>query len=173
VIGREEEKVAKYTSDSNLLRELPTDLPESLDTEAERLPYIEQASAMADALVGPRYLIGAGGQAFPDITNSPATPAVVEIAARKLAASMIYGALGVVGRGIGPDGGQALYEEAMEWFRRIREGELPVIGSDGTDYAVGTPIASTTSGVEPTFRRGGYDADGELMDETPGSLDRL
>lgn len=168
--------MSRYTSDENLVRELPDNLPAALDTEAERLVYIEQASAMADALVGPRFPVRTYGEArqkFPDITDSPATPPLIELATRKLAASMIYGAITVVGRENELRGGKELQDEALEWFRRIREGEIPVADADGTDYATFAPMSSTTEGVEPTFRPGRYDADGELLDETPGSVDEF
>ncbi len=162
-----------YTSDTNLLTELPDNLPAALDTPVERAPYIEQASLLADSLVGPRFPIrtyGAAEHKFPDITDTPPTPPLVELGTRKLAAAMVYGALSLIGRE-GDVGGKGLYDEALEWFRRIREGELQVTDSEGTDYAAFRPVSSTTEAVEPTFRSGRYDADGELLDERPGSVD--
>ena len=165
--------MSQYTSDANLLRELPDGLPSTLDTEAERLPFIQQASALADALVGPAYAVDGSGQRFPDITDSPATPPVVEMATRKLAASLIFGALQVANVGTAPSPADRLGAEAVEWFRQIREGELAMTGADGTEYSSTAQVSSTTDGVEPTFRRGSYDADGALLDEHAGSLDEL
>lgn len=164
--------MATYTSDDNLLIELPDNLPDSVDSAAERLVYIQLAGSLADSLVGPRYPVGPSGQKFPDITDSPPTPPLIELATRKLAAGMIYRVIGVVGRDGGELGGaQPLHEEAADLFRRIREGELAVIDEDGTDYATVTPISGTSDGVATTFSRGRYDVDGELLDETAGSLD--
>ena len=164
--------MAIYTSDDNLLIELPDNLPDAVDSSAERLVYIQLAGSLADSLVGPRYPVGENGQKFPDITDSPATPPLIELAARKLAAGMIYRVIGVVARDGGElAGAQSLHGEACDLFRRIREGELTVIDEDGTDYATATPISSTSNGVATTFSRGRYDADGELLDETAGSLD--
>lgn len=135
-----------YTSDDNLLTELPDNLPAVLDTPEERAPYIEQASLLTDSLVGPRFPVrtyGAAEQKFPDITDTPATPPLVELATRKLAAAMIYGVISVIGRE-GGFGGKGPYEEALEWFRRIREGELLVIDSEGMDYGA-VHVTSTST----------------------------
>lgn len=167
--------MASYTTDANLLTELPDNLPATLDTPTERAPFIEQASALADTLVGPRFpvrLYGAAQQKFPEITDTPATPLLVELATRKLAAALICGALAIVARR--SDGGaERLHKEAIEWFRRIRDGEVQIIDAEGTDYAAFGPTVSTTDGVEPMFRSGRYDSDGQLLDETPGSIDRF
>jgi len=127
---------------------------------------------MADGLVGPRFPVGDSNQKFPDITDSPPTPALIELATRKLASSMIYGAIGVTGRDGGELlGGQTLYADAMDMFDRVRTGELTIEDESGTDYATATPIGSTTEGVAASFIRGRYDTDGELLDDTSGSLD--
>ncbi len=49
--------------------------------------------------------------------------------------------------------------------------ELAVVDQNGTDYATATPISSTTDGTASIFGLGRYDTDGELLDETAGSLD--
>ncbi len=165
--------MAQYTTDTALLRELPESLPTALDTAGERLPYIEQASALADALVGPDFTANVSGQRFPDASDSPATPPIIELATRKLAASMIVTALGVVSSTAAPSSADTLRAEAMEWFRKIREREIAVTGSDGSEYASADRVTSTTVGTEPTFRMGRYDSDGELLDDTEGSIDAL
>jgi hypothetical protein len=162
--------VAAYTSDVNLLIELPDNLPSAVDTLAERLAYIQLAGSLVDALVGSRYPAGDSGQKFPDITDSPPTPSLIELATRKLAAGTICSAIGVAGRD-GGDIAQALCTEATDLLRQIREGELAIVDQDGTDYATATQISSTTEGTASTFGLGRYDTDGELLDETAGSLD--
>ena len=164
--------MAQYTSDANLVTELPASLPAGLDSAAERLPYVEQASALADALVGPDFPVNAG-QRFPDIGADPPTPPVVELATRKLAASMVYGALHVVNGGGGADMRETLSAEALEWFRRIREREIALTGADGGELGMDDTVTSSTCFAEPTFRVGRYDADGSLLDDTEGSLDSL
>jgi hypothetical protein len=163
--------MAQYTSDTALLRELPESLPSALDTEVERLPYIQQASALADSLVGPDFSADGTGQRFPDATDTPATPPIIELATRKLAASMIVTALGVVNSTAAPSSADTLRDEAMEWFRKIREREIAVTGTDGSEHASADRVISTTDGTEPTFRMGRYDSDGELLDDTDGSID--
>ena len=162
-----------YTSDENLLRELPSSLPTALDTAAERLPYITEASALADALVGPRFPANESGQRFPDITETPPTPPLIEMATRLLAASLIYAALHTIGGGDGPPAAESLRNEALTWFTRIRDGEISVAGADGNVAPTSARITSTTRSAEPTFRVARYDSDGTLLDPTHGSLDRL
>ncbi len=162
-----------YTSDENLLRELPTSLPTALDTAAERLPYITEASALADALVGPRFPVDESGQRFPNITDTPPTPPLIEMATRLLAASLIYAALHTIGGGDGPPAAESLRDEALTWFARIRDGELSVTDANGDTTPTSARIISTTEGAEPTFRAARYDSEGTLLDATPGSLDRL
>lgn len=162
-----------YTSDANLLRELPETLPEALDTEAERLPYITEASALADALVGPRFPLNASGQRFANITDTPPTPPLIEMATRFLAASLIFAALHTIGGGEGPPAAESLRDEALTWFARIRDGEISLTGADGDTAPTSPRITSTTRRAEPTFRVARYDSEGSLLDAVPGSLDRL
>ena len=163
--------MAQYTTDANLMLELPPNLPPGLDSSEERLAYIEQASALTDALVGPDFPAGLTGQRFANMTDDPPTPPIVELATRKLAASLIYGALHVVNGGGGRDARDTLATEALEWFRRIREREIAVTGDDRAEVAMSRAASSTTRQSEPVFRIGRYHFDGSLMDETDGSLD--
>lgn len=163
--------MAHYTTDANLLLELPPELPPGLDSLEERLAYIEQASALADALAGPDFPAGHTGQRFANTTDDPPTPPIVELATRKLAASLIHGALHVVNGGGGSDARDTLATEALEWFRRIREREIAVTGDDRAEVAMNRAASSTTGHSEPVFRLGRYHSDGSLMDESRGSLD--
>jgi hypothetical protein len=155
--------MATYTTDGQLLTELPTTLPASLDTTLERAPYIAYAGALADTLVGGRIAVGTNGQKFPDIDDAPATPPIVEWATRKLAAAMIYDSLAALGDETQRVQAERLFEEAYGWFRQIREGEITVLGADGLPYPAAPVVSSTTYYTQPVFQR---DTDAE-QEETP------
>jgi hypothetical protein len=150
--------MAQYTTDGQLLTELPSTLPLSLDTELERAPFIAYASALADTLVGGRVATGVGGQKFPDIDDTPSTPPVIEWATRKLAAAMIYESLAALGDETQRTQAERLFDESYEWFRKIRDGEIALVGSDGLPFPVAPVVSSTTQYVAPVFQR---DTDGE------------
>ena len=145
--------MAHYTTDTELLRELPATLPESLDTEAERAPFIQSASALADALVGPRFMPRDDGQKFPDADDTPATPPLVAFATCRLAASFVYDVLAGLGDETKRIRAGELFDIAVAWFARIRSGEVPVIGVDGQPWLVAPVIVSTTQYAEPVFER--------------------
>ena len=145
--------MAHYTTDAELLRELPATLPESLDTEAERAPFVLSASALADALVGPRFMPREDGQKFPDADDTPATPPLVAFATCRLAASFIYDVLAGLGDETKRVRAGELFTAAVAWFARIRSGEVPVVGVDGQPWPVAPVIASTTQYAGPVFQR--------------------
>ena len=145
--------MAHYTTDAELLRELPATLPESLDTEAERAPFILSASALADALVGPRFMPREDGQKFPDADDTPATPPLVAFATCRLAASFICDVLAGLGDETKRVRAGELFTAAVAWFARIRSGEVPVVGVDGQPWPVAPVIASTTQYAGPVFQR--------------------
>ncbi len=50
--------MAAYTSDVNLLIELPDNLPSAVDTLSERLTYIQFASSISDGVGGESVMSG-------------------------------------------------------------------------------------------------------------------
>lgn len=69
---------ARYTTEENVLAEIPGDAPADL-TGAKIAAYIEDASRYVDARL-PNYAC------FPDINDNPSTPPVIEKIARLIAA---------------------------------------------------------------------------------------
>lgn len=79
-----------YTNSTNVLALLPSSLPSEVTdyTAAD----ITAASQLVESGVGPRFPFNyeSGAQKFPDITSSPATPGIIELVARYMAASLQY-----------------------------------------------------------------------------------
>ena len=161
-----------YTTDALVLTRLPATLPETLDTAAERAVFIARGSAMAEALVGPRFSLseyGGATQKFPDADGSPATPEIIVELAMLFSAAMVMDRIGVDNM-TGGSAGAELRTEADTLATRIRAGEIDVIDSAGTRYGDrSTEITSTSDGAEQVFSIGKYDAQGECL--SPGSLD--
>lgn len=165
--------MAAYTSDANLLIELPNSLPSELSS-AVRAQYISDASAEVDAWVGIRFGLSyvSGTQKFPDITASPATPAIIEKQARRLAAALGYRKLGETSRTPTQGTIAEKYEElAWKFLQMIRDGKLDIYDSAGTDLASANPLlSSTTEDLDQDFSRGDY-TDGILVSDDAGTLD--
>lgn len=163
--------MATYCTDAQVTRWLPDNLPADFDSAAERLAYITEASAQLDAIIGPRFALNASFQKFPDVTDSPATPAVIQLPASLLAAALILlamGALNLVTRDPKP-----LEDRAARTLDAIRNGVMHVTDSAGKEYGTMNVTTSTTKTYAPSFTEGGYDADGNLVSADAGSLDDL
>ena len=83
-----------YTDSTRVYSELPANLPTSVTDQTAT--DIASASELVEAGVGPAFPANYKNntQKFPDITDSPATPAIIELAARYYAASLQYKRLG-------------------------------------------------------------------------------
>jgi len=161
--------VAAYTNRTNLQTLLPSVLPADLTTALQD-QYISDASAMVDSLVGKRFPMSSNGQKFNDITASPATPAVIELCARWIAAHFAWLKLGEINRSEATNAATYL-AMAKAQLQEIREGAVDVYSSTGANLGTYTTAWSNTEDRDPTFRRGVYE-DGELVGEA-GTLDDL
>ena len=165
-----------YCDDTTLLRRLPPSgtLPADVDTEAERLPFIQDGSALAESGVGPRFVRGSESstQKFPDITSSPATPEVIQQLAVAYAAALVTQKISVAVTN-GPNW-QEMMNDADTLAAQIFEGLKTVEDSAGTVYGALPKFASSAAtGTKPIFSMGDYDADGNLLTADPGTLDRF
>jgi len=166
--------MASYTSDAKLLVELPSSLPSTLSS-AVRAQYISDASAEVDSRVGPRYGLdyATNTQRFPDITDDPATPEVIEQIARWLAAARCYRKLGDINRDVatGMSTPERYEKQAWELLKEIKTGGIQIVDSDGTDLAGTEPLLdSTTLDKDLEFTKGEYE-DGSLVSDEAGTLD--
>lgn len=157
-----------YTTATAVEYGLPS-LPASITT-AHKTQWITDASALVDAHVGSRFPVLSSSQKFADITDSPATPPVIEVIARWLAMYFGFVRLKEVNRaGEGTDQAKAYWDKAMAELEKIAGGMVDVLGSDGSSLAVGSLAASTTTDIDPEFSRGRR-SDGVLQGD-PGTLD--
>ena len=165
-----------YFTDAFMTEMIPTSLPASINTDEERATYIARGSAWADSAVGKQFSIGAGGvdgQKFPDITDDPATPEIIQ----ELGAT--YG-VAVLLRKAYADASivtslwQEWFDSADELATQIQDGTKDVTDSGGTEYGTRTRILTQIkSGAVPVFTTGQYDANGQLVSDNRGSLDSL
>jgi len=92
-----------YCLYTRVLNDLPTSLPSSLTTGTYALivTYIGDASGEIDERVGKKWArqYKTSTQKFPDITDSPATPKLVELCCVYLTLSMCFAKMGEENRG--------------------------------------------------------------------------
>lgn len=129
-----------YTNSTNVNRHLPSGLPSTVTDYVAN--DIADASAVVDGSVGALYGLNynSSGQRFPDITDSPGTPALIEQAARFLAVAYQYSR---AGENVGED--EITQEErftkrADKILEDVRSGKVHIvingtnIRSSGLDY---------------------------------------
>jgi len=82
--------MATYTTSVKVLLHLPSSPPSEVTNNTNN--DIADASALVDSRVGPRFSLAyeSEAQRFPDITSTPPTPPVIELAARYLAVYLQY-----------------------------------------------------------------------------------
>lgn len=129
-----------YTDSASVLAHLPPSPPTTVTnyTAAD----IADASSIVESKVGPEFPLAykSGTQKFPDITDSPATPAIIKLAATWLAASFQYVRLGRPAREGETSQADLFRERAMSLLDDIRSGETDVILSGQS--LRGTALAS-------------------------------
>ncbi len=171
--------MAAYTTDAKVLLYLPAPTPATL-TAAYRAQAITDACAEVDGLVGIRFGLdyGSGAQRFPDTTDSPATPVLITRCATLLAAAECWQKMYEVNR-------EAFGKEDMSTRLReqvtnthdtgladkIRLG-LITITISGDDVAWDDGLDFGNRDTVAPVSLGRYDSNGNLLDETPGTLDR-
>jgi len=120
-----------YCTSADVLLELPPSPPASV-TDNIAID-IAHASDLVEAGVGTAFPLAynSGAQKFPDITDSPATPRIVALAAIYLAAARQYQRMGQLHD---KDANQRtiLEDKAEAILEGIREGNTDVVLSDGT-----------------------------------------
>ena len=119
-----------YTDSTRVYSELPDNLPTSVTSYTDT--DIQSASQMVESGVGPRFPLAykSNTQKFPDITDSPSTPGLIELAARYYAASLQYKRLGEsVGEGEVPKS-KEYWDMAESLMADIRNG-IRTIELDG------------------------------------------
>ena len=158
-----------YTTTSNLEDILPASLPATITT-ALKNQWIADASAMVDGQVGPRFPMLSTNQKFADITDSPATPAWIELCSRWLAAYFAFLKLKEVNKTEKlPSQAKTYFDQANKFLEQIRAGKLDVLDSAGADLAASAQIWSSTESRDASFNRGEY-VDGTLEGDA-GTLD--
>ena len=160
-----------YTTIANVEDLLPDSLPPSITT-AMKNQWIADASSIVDGMAGPQFPMLSSNQKFPDITDSPATPAWIELCARWLGAHFGFLKLRELNKS-GAKGGksqsQSYYDLAEKALKRIRASDVDVFDANGANLASAEQIYSTTTKRDPAFSRGEYQ-DGTLVGSS-GTLD--
>ena len=115
-----------YTNSTNVNKHLPSGLPAAVTGQVAT--DIADASAMVDALVGSRYPMsyGSSDQRFPEIDGTPATPEIIEQAARFLAVSYQFARTKEHRRDDKSTAEERYAERAEKLLKAIREGGLAV-----------------------------------------------
>lgn len=131
-----------YTLEANVNRHLPGTLPSEVTDEVAT--DIAAASEVVEANCGSRYGLNykTGTQKFPDIGDSPATPAIIELCARWLAASYQLDRFSDQVKEGKITRSEKLEKKAMNQLNKIKEGEVQV-------FVSGSEIGSSNlAGVE-------------------------
>ncbi len=119
-----------YTDSTRVYTELPDNLPTSVTNYTDT--DIASASQIVESKVGAAFPLAYknNAQKFPDITDTPSTPGIVELAARYYAASLQYKRLEqVAGEGETPKSSQ-YWDMAESIVKDIREG-ISTVEVDG------------------------------------------
>ena len=118
-----------YTNSANVAIELPSDVPAAIT--AVIATDIAAASELVEAEVGPCFALAynSGADKFPGIADSPATPAIVEMAARYYAASLQWGRIGETVDEGEISQGVRYFKMAQERLKGIRNGKYQVLVS--------------------------------------------
>ena len=117
-----------YTTSAKVQLELPSTLPTDFVTNY-MATMIADASAIVEDEVGTDYAFNynSATEKFPAITDSPATPALIEKITRALAAAEGYVRLGEINKISDEESMEGkLREWAEEKLRQIREGEIVI-----------------------------------------------
>lgn len=161
-----------YTIKDDLDDHLPASLPAAI-TDAIKDKAIAKASSEIDGMlpkIGLGY--GSGTQKFPDVTGDPATPVVIDECCQWLAAYRVYLKLKEINKNVEMKQGFLLRDMALKRLKRINDGDMAIYLSDGTQITnSSTGIYHTKANSAPRISRGNYDADGNLLDANPGTLD--
>jgi hypothetical protein len=128
-----------YCTVTRVLNDLPASLPSSLTATSYALitTYIGDASGEIDDRVGKKWArqYKTSTQKFPDITDSPATPKLVELCAIYLTLSWCYTKLGEENRGEDDNG----REPMKVYYRRLAEKLMEQIAhADTVDLNIST-----------------------------------
>lgn len=148
--------MATYTTSAKVAIHLPDDVPAAVSARVD--DDITDASAIVDGAAGSRFPLSYGGsvQRFPDITDSPATPALIELCARWYAASFQWARMGQSAVDGEQTEAEKFEKKAEALLERIRNGEVAVT-IDGAD-----PGSSALEAVQDEI----YDATGEPVFNT-------
>ena len=119
-----------YCTVARVLNDLPASLPSSLTATSHALivTYIGDASGEIDERVGKKWerQYKTSTQKFPDITDTPATPKLVELCAIYLTLFWCYTKLGEENRGEDDNG----REPMKVYYRKLAERLLKQIADD-------------------------------------------
>lgn len=132
-----------YTESAKVQNELPDSLPTGFVT-ANMTDLISIGSELVESLVGPHYAFqyNSNTQKFPNVTDTPATPTIIEICARWLAAAEGYVRLKEVNKLSGKDLESKFRSNAMDMLEKIANGDV-VISVSGSNIQ-GTRVSNTT-----------------------------
>jgi hypothetical protein len=135
--------MAAYTDLTSVKNKLPASLPATL-SDSVITGFIVDASGEVDDGVGPRYSrqYKSNTQKFPDVTDSPSTPASVKLCATWLAVSECYEKIGESNRGNEPGAS----EPNKSYYRRKAEGVLSRILNGEIDLSVAAATRAAAIG---------------------------
>jgi hypothetical protein len=151
------------------------DFTDDYDTAAERATFITQASGIADALVGDKFVpsadYGSTYQRFPDEDATSPTPPFIRHITSMLAAVRLFQSQGSVHhlKLRVPD----LEQQAYDMLKMVRDGDADIYdATTGTSYGLRLATSSVDNSAEHEFTVGQYNDEGTLLSDEAGSLDR-
>ena len=142
-----------YTTLTELGYWLPDNLPATITTTL-KTAMIANASSQIDArLTRFELAYNSGTQKFPDVTDSPATPANINEICQMLAASLIYVILKEINKSEYKQG-EHLRQLAYDRLLEINRYKEAVYLSDGTKIEPAAHIYHTKANATPVIRAG-------------------
>lgn len=134
-----------YTNSTNVNKHLPASPPAAL-TDNVALD-IADASDLVDSLAGARFGLNynSSSQKFPEIDGSPATPSIIEKAARWFAVSFQYERLGDQIKEGKVSRAERFYNKAEKLMQQVRDGLVDVVISGAS--VVGSNLAAVQDSI--------------------------
>ena len=160
-----------YTTTTKLGYWLPNPLPATITTAIQNAAIADAGSEIDAVLTKFGLAYKSNTQKFPDITDSPATPLIIDTCAQWIAAYNCYTILKEINKDFEQKIGEILKGKANRRHEKINAGEMDVILSTGKKIGLSsTGIFHTHKYVEPRIRKSQFDALGAALDSYPGSL---
>lgn len=160
-----------YTTKTKMGYWLPGTLPASITDEVKDQAISDAGTEIDARLTRFGMAYKSNTQKFPDVTDSPATPLLIDQIAQMLAAYYIYIQLKEINANVDSKQGFLLKDIARKRLQEINDGEINIYLSNGTQITrSSTHIKDIKEGTEPRIRKTRFDVNGTKLDSHYGSL---